>query len=38
LAEDLNIYDLEQSLFSSGSECGNSVNNSVLDFKGWQVV
>jgi hypothetical protein len=37
LAEDLNIYDLEQSLFSSGSECSNSVDNSVLDFKGWRV-
>jgi hypothetical protein len=38
LAEDLNIYDLEQSLFVSDSECGNSVDNSVLDFKGWRVV
>jgi len=30
LAEDLNIYDSEQSLFGSDTECGSSVDNSVL--------
>jgi hypothetical protein len=38
LAEDLNIHDSEQSLFSSDGESSSSVDNSVLDFKGWRVV
>ena len=38
LAEDLNMCDSEQSLFGSDSESGYSVDNSVLDFKGWKLV
>jgi hypothetical protein len=30
----INICDSEQSLFVSDSECGNSVDNNVPDFKG----
>lgn len=38
LTEDLNICDSDQSLFGSDSECGSSVGNGVLEFKGWRVV
>jgi hypothetical protein len=38
LAEDLNVCDSEKNLFGSDGECGNSVVNIVLDFKGWRVV